>query len=88
MKKLELLNSEGPILVAHSTSQEDLFHVYDQWKVKFDISREELTNFLEGKAIFVDSRDRLWDYKKSPRGMKPSAKAILEFMEIPESNQE
>lgn len=81
MKNLELLNSEGPILVAHKVENNpDLFLVEDRAKVKFELTREELQSFLDGSAIFADSLGNLWDYEKESSGMKPSNEAIQTFL--------
>lgn len=81
MNKLELLNSEGPILVAHKVENNtDLFLVEDRAKVKFELTREELQSFLDESAIFADSLGNLWDYEKESLGMKPSNEAIQTFL--------
>jgi hypothetical protein len=81
MNKLELLNSEGPILVAHKVEgNPDLFLVEDRAKVKFELTREELESFVNGSAIFADSLGNLWDYEKESVGMKPSVETLQYFL--------
>ncbi len=79
--KIELLNSEGPILMLKRTP--DAFLMYDEWKFligKFSV--ESLDKFLTGKSTITDSNNRVWNYKEQSEGMKQTPGKLEEFIKI------
>jgi hypothetical protein len=81
MNKIELLNSEGPILTAIKNTF--TYDIVDQWGVCVDIvSESQLQNFVHGDYIVTDSKGREWKYSKQPGSMKPNLKELDEFIGI------
>lgn len=79
--KLELLNSEGPILtVENIDGEKDSFKLIDQYKKITVISRENLLDFIDGKIKITDSKDREWHYPSESYGTKQSIHKINEFL--------
>ena len=79
--KIELLNSEGPILMLKRTS--DAFLMYDEWKFlvgKFSV--ETLDNFLAGKSTVTDSMNRVWNYPQQNIVMKQNPETLEEFINV------
>ena len=79
--KIELLNSEGPILILKRTP--NAFLIYDEWKIlvgKFNV--ESLDNFLDGKSTITDSNNRVWNYKEQSEGMKQFPEKLEEFISV------
>lgn len=79
--KIELLNSEGPILTLKRTA--NAFLMYDEWKFlvgKFSV--ESLDKFLAGKSTITDSNNRVWNYKEQSEGMKQNHEKLEEFIKI------
>jgi hypothetical protein len=79
--KIELLNSEGPILILKRTS--NAFLMYDEWKFlvgKFTV--ESLDKFLAGKSTITDSNNRVWNYKEQSEGMKQNPEKLEEFISV------
>jgi hypothetical protein len=77
---IDLLNSEGPILLLKRTPEH--FLMYDEWK--FMIARmrvETLLNFIDGKTTVRDTHDRVWKYTEQSEGMKPKYDVLMEFIE-------
>ena len=77
-KKLELLNSEGPILIARrmetSSDIEITFTQIKGKKVEI-ITMEDLVNFLNCKCNIGK-----YDYSEYPESMKPSTEMIEKFI--------
>lgn len=79
--KIELLNSEGPILMLKRTSE--AFLMYDEWKFlvgKFSV--ESLDKFLAGKSTITDSNNRVWNYKEQSEGMRQDPEKLEEFIKV------
>ncbi len=79
--KIELLNSEGPILILKRTP--NAFLIYDEWKIlvgKFSV--ESLDKFLTGKSTITDSNNRVWNYKEQSEGMKQFPEKLEEFISV------
>lgn len=79
--KLELLNSEGPILtVVKIDGEKNSFKLIDQYKKITVISRENLLDFIDGKIKITDSKDREWHYPSESYGIRQSIHKINEFL--------
>jgi hypothetical protein len=77
--KIELLNSEGPILVAYK-APDNKFYIFDQWKsfvAVFDV--DLMTDFINGNESILDSKGRNWSYNDVPDSMKPNVEKLREF---------
>jgi hypothetical protein len=79
--KIDLLNSEGPILMLKRTPS--AFLMYDEWKFlvgKFSV--ETLDNFLAGKSTVTDSMNRVWSYPEQNIAMKQNPEKLEEFINV------
>jgi hypothetical protein len=80
LPKLELLNSEGPILVAYK-EHDDLYYIFDTKKILVSIlNLEGLISFFEGKHIILDSSGKSWNYVVESGGMKRPDVEIKMFL--------
>jgi len=80
MKKIELLNSEGPILVAEKKST---YIIKDQFKQKIaELNEKEMQDFVHGDMRLIDSEGRDFKYAEYPGSMKPDLKKLDEFIGI------
>ena len=80
-KKLELLNSEGPILMAEKV--EDGYVIWDQWRKGplMTLSKAELLDFMNGKVEIADSSGKRWNYLNEHPDMKSSQETIDNFFD-------
>lgn len=79
--KIELLNSEGPILTAIKIAENvDQFRIVDQYKKEKIFSRKELVDFIQGEIEFIDSKNKIWHYPSESSGMKRSDLEIKTFL--------
>ena len=77
---IELINSEGPILVAHKTVDRQ-FYIFDQWKSFVAVFDEDImTDFVNGKESILDSKGRNWIYTELSEGMKPNTEKLNKFL--------
>ena len=78
--KIELLNSEGPIL----TAVKDVIcniSIYDKHKKLVEVLNISGFNmFINGGRSIIDSDGKEWVYTEQSEGMKPSIKKIKEFL--------
>ena len=80
MKNIELLNSEGPILVAEKKST---YIIKDQFKQKIaELNEKEMQDFVHGDMRLIDSEGRDFKYAEYPGSMKPNLKKLDEFIGI------
>lgn len=82
-KKIELLNSEGPILTATRIptleNNEAICLQFNQSKVFIMLTEEEFQEFLHG-TISIDAGDATWNYLHFSEGMKPTPESLNEFI--------
>jgi hypothetical protein len=79
-ERMELLNSEGPILV---TEKIVTYKIVDQFKeVIAHLSESEMQEFIHGDISLVDSEGRDFKYSEYPGSMKPNLKKLDEFIGI------
>jgi hypothetical protein len=77
--KIELLNSEGPILISKKRVYHELrFNQSGEVKLIDEIS---LKKFLNGELSITTSDGKVWNYNEYSSGMKPSQKNINEYLE-------
>jgi hypothetical protein len=78
-KKLELLNYEGPVLVAHKIYE--FYVITDQWKEVVDvIVGFEMESFFNGKFSITDSKNKEWIYTNEHADAKPTQEKIKQFL--------
>jgi len=79
--KIELLNSEGPILTV--VKKDKYFEIIDQYQKSIAIYTEkQIIGFVHGDLIIIDSRNRSFVYSRFPGSMKPDLKRLDEFIGI------
>jgi hypothetical protein len=77
-KKLELLNSEGPILVLHKSP--NLMLEFKQIKEIQEIDEDILEKFLNGDLLIETTDGTIWNYNEFSEGMKQSKQTIKNFL--------
>lgn len=78
--KIELINSEGPILVTYKAN-DNRFYIFDQWKSFVAVFDQDLMeDFVLGKESIMDSKGKLWSYNEQPEGMTPSPQELMDFI--------
>jgi len=80
LPKIELLNFEGPVLVAHKSK--NVFVITDEWKEVIDIlyGVEEMEDFINGEFSVTDTKGRTWVYTRESNDAKPSQEKIDKFL--------
>lgn len=80
---IELLNSEGPVLVAKKKTNGQ-FHIIDEKKNTVVIlSEREIQSFIHGDiTIPKNNSNGYWKYAEYPGDMKPNLKKLDEFIGI------
>ena len=77
---MELLNSEGPILV---TEKIVTYMIVDQFKETIaHLSESEMQEFIHGDIRLIDSEGRDFKYSEYPGSMKPNLKKLDEFIGV------
>ena len=80
MKSLELLNFEGPVLIAEQTEL-GTYLIFDQWKnLVNELSKNELMQFFDGDFEIEDSSGRFWNWSIEHDDAKPTMESIDEFL--------
>ena len=78
--KMELLNSEGPILVAEIVN--GFYVIYNsRKKVIMVLTQPQLQDFVHGGFKIIDG-NKVYLYRKCPGDMKPDLKTLDEFIGI------
>lgn len=84
-RKIELLNSEGPILIAKRKLGSYL--IYDRHKTNIGIrTHQQFIDFLSGKDNLIDSDGKEWNFPSQSEGMRASQSEINIFLK--ETNYE
>ena len=79
MEFIELVNSEGPILIAYK--KEGRFVIVDEDRESIDVlSEDEMFDWVEGKYLIKDSRERAWTYPRISEGMKVERDELIDFI--------
>jgi len=82
MNEIELLNSEGPILVLKRENENE-FVIYDKEDTICEIlTKQGITDFIHGRIEVQDSFGTNWIYTRVPGSMKPNLKELDEFIGI------
>lgn len=82
-EKLELLNSEGPILILYRDIEKEHRHfwVVGQFGEPVLIYRHQIRQFIDGEIPIIDSRGKEWWYLEQSEGMRPNTtEKILDFL--------
>lgn len=78
-RKLELLNFEGPVLIAHRVK--DIFVITDQWGEIVDVLIcNEIKDFINGDFPIVDTKGKSWLYTNEHSSAKPKADVLADFI--------
>jgi hypothetical protein len=79
MEYIELVNSEGPILIAYK--KEGRFIIVDEDRENVDVlSEENMFDWIEGKLPIKDTRERTWSYPSISEGMKVERDELIDFI--------
>ncbi len=79
---IELLNSEGPILVAVKISNS--FHIIDErGKLIIEWNQKQLEDFIFDRITVTTSENRILKYGSFPGSMKPDLRILAEFVGLP-----
>lgn len=79
---LELLNSEGPLLIAYKAS-DGRFYIFDQFKSFIAVfDNETIKEFITGKVSIIDSKKKEWNYKSQSSSLKPSKAILNKFIKL------
>lgn len=77
--KIELLNSEGPVLTAQKLGDRYLLH-FTQDSYMLEVSHRELCEFLAGLRSFSTPEGRVYDYREFPGDMKTDFRILYNFI--------
>jgi hypothetical protein len=77
-EKIELLNSEGPILTLRKKVSYEL-HFHESGE-NVTLEYQKLKDFLSGKITIITEGDKNWNYNEFSDGMKPDQTKLREFM--------
>ena len=77
--KIELLNSEGPVLTAQRLGDRYLLH-FTQDSYMLEVSHRELCEFLAGLRSFSTPEGRVFDYREFSGDMKPEFRILYNFI--------
>jgi hypothetical protein len=76
---IELVNSEGPILLAYKKDGRFIIVDEDQENIEI-LSEENMFDWMEGKFPIKDTRERLWTYPSISEGMKVERDELIDFI--------
>jgi hypothetical protein len=79
MQQLELLNSEGPILIAERVGPAYILN-FCQDKYQMEVTRRQLAEFLAGIRTICTPDGKIYDYSKFSGSMKPEFINVYNFM--------
>ncbi len=77
-QKIELLNSEGPILTMKKRIQYEL--KFEQMKETMFVDEQLLVDFLMGRTELKTPDGRVWRYTDFSSGMKPKQSDLEDFI--------
>jgi len=80
-KTLELLNFEGPVLMAHKAKS--IYVITDQWKEIVNVlTQYEMEGFLNGEFSIVDTRGKSWLYTNEHSNAKRPIEEVKDFIKM------
>lgn len=80
MKKLDLLNSEGPILQAIREDGEKFCQIIDEYGENVGtLTAKDIVEFLNGEYAIVNSKGKTLDCELLPLCMQPTQEQFNEF---------
>ena len=78
--KLDLINSEGAIIIAKKTHKNS-YDIFDQCGKYLDSwSQENIEDFVYKRLSITDTKCRTWIYPEIPEGMKARPELIEQFL--------
>jgi hypothetical protein len=78
MKRIELLNSEGPILIAEKIGDRFMMN-FKQENYQIEIEHHDLALFIGG-MLDIATPKKTYNYEQFPSSMKPDYMKVYEFM--------
>jgi hypothetical protein len=82
--RIELLNSEGPILIGRSVKENGvtkfILSFSEKEKSPIKITKDEFIQFVRGDIGFKDLEGKMMIYPDFSQGMRPSYKKLEEFI--------
>lgn len=79
-RRLGLINYEGDVLAITPVGKGGI-EVYDQWNnLIMIVTREELTDFLDGKSVWTDSSGKMWNYVEAHPDARTPINTINQFL--------
>jgi hypothetical protein len=79
MKSIELLNSEGPVLVLEKKNEFFILKNTSN-KVLGCLTKKEIINFLNGDLSILDGSGSIINYMSYPESMKPESTTVNNFI--------
>ena len=79
MKRIELLNSEGPILIAEKVGDRFVLNFKEE-NYQIEIEHHQLALFIGGMLDIATPNDKNFNYEHFPVSMKPDYMEVYEFM--------
>lgn len=82
-KSIELLNSEGPILIAKKTGEDEYVIIDKSKDIRAVLSKEDMQRFVHDDLVIGNILEKdYWKYSEYPGSMKPDLKQLDEFIGI------
>ncbi len=84
-KQIELLNSEGPILIlikegSYPNGEPFFTLIFNKTKDKLSLNKIDVQHFIKGAMILEDKEGKEWDYSTFSEGMKPGKQELENFI--------
>jgi hypothetical protein len=80
MKKIELLNSEGPILIAQKLGDRFMLEFREE-NYQIEVDRHELLMFIEGTRDIFTPEGKRFNYREFSDSMKPDRSDLFLFID-------
>ena len=78
---LELLNYEGPVLLAELTEFNTVL-IFDQWKNPVaELTKQELIDFFDGELDIMDSEGNEWNFENASEDARPLEIDMIHFLD-------
>lgn len=78
---MELLNSEGPILILEKSNDIFILRGTDK-KVLGCLTKDEVLNFLNGNLSIIEGTGKVINYLSYPESMKQERNKVYDFIQI------
>ena len=82
-RSIELLNSEGPILIAQKRGEDEYLIIDRSECIRAILSKKDIQRFIHEDLVIGDIFEKnYWKYSEYPGSMKPDLKELDEFIGI------